>query len=77
VVLFPVNVGPPTLTGTGLDASEKVLTEVGATRVLFDGVASPMIYATRNQVAAWFLLRSPGGPRLRSKWSMTASLPLP
>ena len=52
VTLFPNNVGPPTLTGTGLDASGKVLTEVAGTRVLFSGIAAPIIYATKNQVAA-------------------------
>jgi uncharacterized protein (TIGR03437 family) len=52
VTLFPNNVGPATLTGTGLDASGKVLTEVADTRVLFDGIAAPIIYATKNQVAA-------------------------
>jgi uncharacterized protein (TIGR03437 family) len=52
VTLFPNNVGPATLTGTGLDASGKVLTEVADTRVLFSGIAAPIIYATKNQVAA-------------------------
>jgi endo-1,4-beta-xylanase len=51
VTLFPNNVGPATLTGTGLDASGKVLTEVAETRVLFSGIAAPIIYATKNQVA--------------------------
>jgi endo-1,4-beta-xylanase len=52
VTLFPTNVGPATLTGTGLDASGNLLTLIGGTRVLFDGVAAPMIYAAKNQVAA-------------------------
>jgi len=52
VTLFPTNVGPATLTGSGLDASGNVLTLIGGTRVLFDGVAAPMIYAVKNQVAA-------------------------
>ena len=52
VTLFPTNVGPATLTGTGFDASGKVLTLIGGTRVLFDGVAAPMIYALKNSVAA-------------------------
>jgi hypothetical protein len=52
VTLFPNNVGPATLTGTGLDASGKVLTTVAGTRVLFSGIAAPIIYATKNQVAA-------------------------
>ncbi len=52
VALFPNHVGPATLTGTSLDASGRVLTQIGGTMVLFDGVAAPMIYATRNQLAA-------------------------
>jgi endo-1,4-beta-xylanase len=52
VTLFPTNAGPATFTGTGLDASGKILTLIGGTRVLFDGVAAPMIYAAENQVAA-------------------------
>jgi len=52
VTLFPNNVGPATLTGTGLNAAGTVLTEVAGTRVLFDGIAAPIIYATKNQVAA-------------------------
>jgi uncharacterized protein (TIGR03437 family) len=52
VTLFPNHVGPSTLTGTGLDASGKVLTEVAGTRVLFSGIAAPIIYAAKNQVAA-------------------------
>lgn len=52
VTLFPTNAGPATFTGTGFDASGKILTLIGGTRVLFDGVAAPMIYAAENQVAA-------------------------
>ncbi len=52
VTLFPNNVGPAALTGTGLDASGKVLTEVAGTRVWFSGIPAPIIYAAKNQVAA-------------------------
>src|ERR1035437_7894586 len=52
VVGFPTNVGPATLAGNGLDASGKVVTIVAGTRILFDGVAAPMIYTVRNQVSA-------------------------
>jgi endo-1,4-beta-xylanase len=52
IALFPTNVGPATFTGSGLDDSGKVLTLIGGTRVLFDGVAAPMIYTVTNQAAA-------------------------
>jgi endo-1,4-beta-xylanase len=52
VVVFPANVGPATLAGNGLDASGKVVTTIAGTRVLFDGVAAPMIYSVKNQVSA-------------------------
>jgi uncharacterized protein (TIGR03437 family) len=52
VTLFPSNAGAATMANLGLDASGNVLTLIGGTRVLFDGVAAPMIYAAKNQVAA-------------------------
>ncbi len=52
VVIFPTNVGPAALAGNGLDASGKVVTTIAGTRVLFDGVAAPMIYSVKNQVSA-------------------------
>ena len=52
VVIFPTNVGPAALAGNALDASGKVVTTIAGTRVLFDGVAAPMIYAVKNQVSA-------------------------
>ncbi len=52
VTIFPSNVGPDTFTGTGLDASGKVWTLIGGTRVWFDGIAAPMVYAVKNQLSA-------------------------
>ena len=52
VTIFASNVGPAALTGTGFDAGGKVLTEIAGTRVLFDGIAAPMAYAAKNQLAA-------------------------
>jgi uncharacterized protein (TIGR03437 family) len=52
VVIFPTNVGPATLAGNSLDASGKVVTMIAGTRILFDGVAAPMIYTVKNQVSA-------------------------
>jgi uncharacterized protein (TIGR03437 family) len=48
VVLFPSNAGPAVLAGT----DGKVLTLVGETRVLFDGIAAPIVYSVRGQLGA-------------------------
>jgi uncharacterized protein (TIGR03437 family) len=52
VTIYASNIGPATLTGNGLDANGKVVTAIAGTRVLFDGIPAPMIYAVRNQVSA-------------------------
>jgi len=51
VTLFPGNAGPATLALLGLDSSGNVLTRIGGTRVLFDGIAAPMIYAVNDQIS--------------------------
>ena len=51
VVLFPSNAGPATLTLNGLDANGNVLTLIGGTRVLFDGIPAPMVYAVKGQIS--------------------------
>ena len=43
--------GPVALTGTTLDGSGVLSNVVGETRVLFDGVAAPLIYAARGQLS--------------------------
>jgi len=45
VVLFPSNAGPEILAGAQLDAAGWVTTSLGETRVLFDGIAAPMVSA--------------------------------
>src|SRR5579863_2666954 len=52
VTLFPSNVGPAVLAGTYSGADGKVITLLGETRVLFDGIAAPMSYSVRGQVGA-------------------------
>src|SRR5262245_30756886 len=52
LVLFPSNAGPETLIGTQMDATGRVATVLGETRVWFDGIAAPMSYAMRGQVSA-------------------------
>ncbi|HTC90358.1 MAG TPA: hypothetical protein VK686_18760, partial [Bryobacteraceae bacterium] len=52
VVLFPSNAGPAVMAGTAAGLDGKVPTLLGDTRVLFDGVAAPMAYSAKGQLAA-------------------------
>jgi uncharacterized protein (TIGR03437 family) len=52
VVLFPSNAGPAVLAGAGVDPDGRVITSIGETRVLFDGIAAPMIYSVQGKVSA-------------------------
>jgi uncharacterized protein (TIGR03437 family) len=45
-------IGPPSLTTAQLDANGNIATLLAGTRVLFDGVPSPIIYTSANQVSA-------------------------
>jgi len=46
----PGEIGPPFLTSLRLDASGRVATELADTKVLFDGVPAPILYAYAAQV---------------------------
>ena len=52
VTLYPQNAGPPQLAGVQLTPQGRFATLLGDTRVLFDGVAAPMVYALNGQVSA-------------------------
>ena len=52
IVLFPSNAGPDTLAGAQFDADGKLTTALGETRVLFDGVAAPMLYSVKGEASA-------------------------
>ncbi|HWC97384.1 MAG TPA: hypothetical protein VG456_11555 [Candidatus Sulfopaludibacter sp.] len=52
VSIFGNNVGPAIPAGIQFDFSGSVVTLIGGTQVLFDGVAAPMIYASNGQVNA-------------------------
>jgi uncharacterized protein (TIGR03437 family) len=52
VTIFGSNLGPASLATAQLDAKGNIATLLAGTRVLFDGVASPMIYTSANQVSA-------------------------
>ena len=50
VSIFGFDLGPATPQGLKLTPEGKVATEVGGTRVLFDGVAAPLTYVSAGQV---------------------------
>lgn len=52
IVIFGTRFGPPTLAGLDFSGGQ-VATMIGETRVLFDGVPAPMIYAVNGQVSAF------------------------
>jgi uncharacterized protein (TIGR03437 family) len=52
MTFFGARFGPPDLVRGALDAQGKLSTTIAETRVLFDGVAAPMVYATNGQVSA-------------------------
>ena len=52
VAIFGSNLGPAAPVGLQLSASGSVATTIGDTQVLFDGVASPLIFASASQVNA-------------------------
>ena len=51
LVIFGERFGPPMLASAALTANGTLSTVIGETRVLFDGVAAPMIYAVSGQVS--------------------------
>ncbi len=62
--LFGSNFGPPSglVSGT-LDSSGKLSTNVANTQVLFDGVASPLLYVANGQLSGWLRSSLPARPR--------------
>ncbi|MCU1238012.1 MAG: hypothetical protein JWP63_5979 [Candidatus Solibacter sp.] len=52
VVIYGSNIGPDQLESLAVDSDDKVTTQAGNTRVLFDGVPAPMIYASAGQSSA-------------------------
>jgi uncharacterized protein (TIGR03437 family) len=52
VILFPSNAGPEILAASERNPDGKMSTVIGETRVLFDGVAAPMVYSVRGEISA-------------------------
>ncbi len=53
IVIFGSRFGPPALATLALTPQGTVSTSIGQTRLLFDNVAAPMIYAANGQVSAF------------------------
>lgn len=53
IVVFGRRFGPAALATLQLDANGRVATVIGGTRIFFDDVPAPMIYATGGQVSAF------------------------
>ncbi|MCX6613035.1 MAG: putative Ig domain-containing protein, partial [Acidobacteria bacterium] len=64
IVLFGSPLGPQTLTSFSL-VNNEVPTQLGGTRVLFDGVAAPLIYTLTGQVSAIAPFNLEGRPSTR------------
>lgn len=52
ITVYVQNAGPPVLAGAQITPQGRLATILGDTRVLFDGVAAPMVYALSGQVSA-------------------------
>ena len=52
VIIYGTNLGPAMIANLQLDASGVVATNLAGTRVFFDGIAAPLVYALAGQVAA-------------------------
>ena len=50
VILYPANAGPSNLAESHLDGAGKMASSTGGTRILFDDIAAPVVYASRGQV---------------------------
>jgi uncharacterized protein (TIGR03437 family) len=52
VTIFGARIGPGTLTTTQVTPQGTLVTTLAETRVLFDGVAAPLVYVSAGQVSA-------------------------
>jgi hypothetical protein len=72
IVIFGTRFGPPVLAGLDFSGGQ-VATMIGETRVLFDGVPAPMIYAVNGQVSAFVRIPSREICARKFRWSTGAS----
>jgi len=52
ITIFGAGIGPATLASLQLDTNGRVASSLVQTRVLFDGVAAPLIYVSASQISA-------------------------
>jgi uncharacterized protein (TIGR03437 family) len=52
VVIFGAEIGPIQLVNVRLDDQGRIATSLSEVQLLFDGIASPLIYVSQNQVSA-------------------------
>ena len=76
--LFGVSIGPDIALGARFDAQGRLATQLGPTRVLFDGIAAPLIFAAKNQVSvvAPFFLAERATVRIEIEVDGARSLPV-
>ena len=78
VAIFGSNLGPATPAGLQLDASGAVATTLAGSRVLFDGVASAMIFASAGQIDAVVPFGvTAGGVQAQVQYQDLVSAPFP
>jgi uncharacterized protein (TIGR03437 family) len=80
IVLFGTSIGPPTLTYGALNTSGTLLnTSAGNTRVLFDGVEAPVVYASDKQTSVMVPYAVAGRPTTNVvvEYQGVQSAPLP
>jgi uncharacterized protein (TIGR03437 family) len=71
VTLFGSNIGPPALTVAPPDASGRFPVQVAQTRVLFDGIAAPLLYVQEGQTSALVPGALAGASRTRIQVELT------
>jgi uncharacterized protein (TIGR03437 family) len=60
VTVYGANLGPAVTTGPQVDSSGHLATKISHTKVFFDGIAAPLLYASANQVGAIVPFGIPG-----------------
>jgi len=78
VTVFGTNFGPAALAGLSLNSAGLVDTTIANTRVLFDGVPAPMLYATNGQLSAIvpYAVRSKNSTSVQVEYQGIRSTPL-
>jgi uncharacterized protein (TIGR03437 family) len=78
ITIFGANIGPATLQKPAPTASGQLDTIAGGTRILFDGIAAPMLYAVSGQAGAIapFGLQQRSNTQLQVEYQGTRSSPI-